>query len=296
MATFAKSTFSAASYAAFRPTYPQQVFTTILNYHEGPKKLCLDLGCGHGPVSRTLAASFTSVIGTDPSAGMVKQAISSTAEDNVNFRQASAEDLSFIDDGSLDLVVAGQAAHWFDYSKVWPELKRTLRKGGTVAFFGYKDNVFVDYPKATSIMDHYIYGPGEDLMGMYWEQPGRNILRDQLRAIEPPEVDFGDVKRLEYEPGTNGPKSGTLGERLMHKKFNLGQMESYGRTFSAYHGWLEAHPKRTPHAEGGPGDIIDEMFKKILEAEPEWKKEGDNWREKVVETEWGSAILLARRK
>lgn len=227
---------------------------------------------------------------------MVKQAVSTTKEANVKFRQAFAEDLDFVEDRSLDLVVAGQAAHWFDFGKVWPELQRKLRTGGTLAFFGYKDNVFVDYPNATSTMDHYVYGPDKNLMGMYWEQPGRNILRDRLRAVVPPEQDFEDVRRLEYEPGVNGCNSGTLGERLMYKHLKLGEMESYVRTFSAYHGWLQAHPDRKPRAEGGPGDIVDEMFDKLLEVEPDWQKEGDNWREKVVETEWGSAMLLARKK
>jgi hypothetical protein len=34
----------------------------------------------------------------------------------------------------VDLVVAGQAAHWFDYPKVWKQLTRSVRSGGTVAF------------------------------------------------------------------------------------------------------------------------------------------------------------------
>jgi len=296
MATFAKSTFSAASYAAFRPSYPPTVFRTVLDYHRGPKNLCLDLGAGHGLISRELSPSFKRVIGTDPSAGMVKQAISSTKEKNVEFCVASAEDLSFVEDGSLDMVVAGQAAHWFNYSKVWPELKKKVRSGGTLAFWGYKDNYFVDFPKATKILDHFCYGPGEDLMGMYWEQPGRSILRDRLRAVVAPESDWTDVTRIEYEPGTQGANSGTLGERLMYKTVTLGEMEGYARTFSAFHGWQEAHPERKAKMEGGEGDVVDEMFEEMLKEEGGWRKEGANWREKKVECEWGSAILLARRK
>jgi SAM-dependent methyltransferase len=128
---------------------------------------------------------------------MIKQAISSTPPDkypNVEFREASAEDLSFIEDGSLDIVVAGQAAHWFDYARVWPEIARKLRKGGTVAFWGYKDNVFVDHPKATKILDEYCYG--DRTMGPFWEQPGRDILRDKYRNIIPPPSLFEEVERI----------------------------------------------------------------------------------------------------
>lgn len=72
------------------------------------------------------------------------------------FVQGSGEDLSkaIPDDGSVDLIIAGtyglakshqslsayilveaQAAHWFDWSKVWPETSRVLRKNGTAAFW-----------------------------------------------------------------------------------------------------------------------------------------------------------------
>jgi SAM-dependent methyltransferase len=227
---------------------------------------------------------------------MIKQATSSTEESNVSFRQASSEELGFIEDGTLDMAVAGQAAHWFDYGKVWPELQRKLRKGGVVAFWGYKDNVFVNYPKATKILDHYCYGLGPELMGQYWEQPGRNILRGRLAAIKPPESVFEDITRVEYEPGTSGPNTGSLGERLMHRKFKLGEMEGYARTFSAYVNWAEAHPDRKPKELGGQGDVIDDMFDAMRQAEPDFAAMGESWRELEVDSEWGSIILMARKK
>jgi len=227
---------------------------------------------------------------------MITQAISSSSSTqypNIKFKQASAEDLSFIEDGALDMVVAGQAAHWFDYAKVWPELGKKMRKGGTLAFWGYKDNYLVNYPKATTILDHYCYD--SDTMGPFWEQPGRNILRDLYRDITPPPSDWESVKRIEYQPSTSGPRSGT-GECLMHSTMKLGEMEGYVRTFSSYHNWMAEHPQQKAQKDGGEGDIIDEMFEKMLQVEPEWKKQGENWRDFPVENEWGSVILLARKK
>ncbi|KUJ10487.1 putative Trans-aconitate 3-methyltransferase [Mollisia scopiformis] len=288
MTTFAKTGFNALSYAAFRPTYPPQVFKTVLTYHRGPSSLLLDLGCGHGLISRELSPSFTRVLATDPSSSMITQATSSTPPSkypNIECRQASAEDLSFIPDGTLDMVVAGQAAHWFDYSKVWPELGRKMRKGGTLAFWGYKDNTFVENPKATKILDHYCYG--EETMGPYWEQPGRNILRDKYRDISPPEKEWEDVVRVEYEPGTEGKGSGE-GEVLMSRRMKLGEVERYLRTFSAYHDWKAEN--------GAERDILDRMFEEMVEGEPEWKAAGEKWRDVEVENEWGSVILMARKK
>lgn len=227
---------------------------------------------------------------------MIAQARSSTPTSqypNVTFRQASAEDLEFIEDGSLDMVVAGQAAHWFNFDVVWSEIGRKLRKGGTLAFWGYKDNYFVDYPKATKVLDEYCYG--EQFMGPFWEQPGRNILRDLYKDIVPPEKDWVDVERVLYEPDTKGKGSGK-GEVLMEKKLKLGEMEGYARTFSAYWNWMAKHEGVKSRKDGGEGDIVDEMFDTMLEVEPEWKAKGENWRDLEVENEWGSIILLARKK
>lgn len=283
-----KATFNAASYATFRPSYPPKLFQTVLSYHRGPKNFLLDLGCGHGLIAREFAPSFTRILATDPSPVMIAQAKStstSAAHSNISFAVGTAEDLSAVADGSLDMIVSGQAAHWFNYEAAWPEIARKVRKGGTLAFWGYKDNYFVDYPKATEVLDHYCYG--DSTMGPYWEQPGRSILRDLYRDIKPPAGEWEDVERIEYEPGTKGKGSGE-GTLLMEKRLKLGEMEGYARTFSSYHNWKAKH--------GDEKDMVDIMFEKMLEAEPEWKKQGEAWRDFEVENEWGSVILLARKK
>ncbi|KAF8218220.1 hypothetical protein K438DRAFT_20579 [Mycena galopus ATCC 62051] len=69
---------------------------------------------------------------------MVKVAQNSIPEplkSRVEFRQAIAEDLSFIEDGTVDLITAAQSAHWFDWTRAWPELGRILKPGGTFAFW-----------------------------------------------------------------------------------------------------------------------------------------------------------------
>jgi ubiquinone/menaquinone biosynthesis C-methylase UbiE len=267
----------------------------VLAYHSGPTNSLLDLGAGHGPVSRYLSPSFETVISTDPSPSMIAQARSSTPQSkypNITFRQASAEDLEFIEDRSLDMVVAGQAAHWFDFKTVWPEIGRKVRRGGTLAFWGYKDNIFVDYPKATKVFDKYCYGDG--YMGPFWEQPGRNILREKYHDIVPPGNEWEEVERIEYEPGTGGKGTGE-GEVLMEKSLKLGEVEGYARTFSAYWNWMAKHEGVKSRKDGGEGDIVDEMFDEMLEVEPEWKAKGKDWRDVEVENEWGSVILMARR-
>ena len=61
----------------------------------------------------------------------------------------------------------------------------------------------------------------------------------------------------------------------MHKKAKLGEIEGYTRTFSSYHNWMAEHNEQKAKKDGGEGDIVDEMFAKMLEAEPAWKAEGE---------------------
>lgn len=204
---------------------------------------------------------------------------------NASYEVSSAESLSFLSDNSVDMVVAGQAAHWFDYPKLFEELNRVVRPGGTLAFWGYKDHTFVDYPSATKLTDHYAYDLSPELMGPYWQQPGRSILQNKLRAIKPDEYGWKDVQRIEYEPGTNGKGSGE-GTLLMSKRLTVSQAKGYVKTWSSYHAWLEKFGKKL----GDKGDIIEELFAKIAEKDPEFKNEDFE-----VDVEWGSAILMARK-
>ncbi|KAK2024485.1 methyltransferase domain-containing protein [Colletotrichum zoysiae] len=309
MSVFARSTFSAAGYAAFRPSYPASLFKMVLAYHKPSSAdgTALDLGCGPGVVARELAPHFGRVLGVDPSAGMVRQASESTRDPKITFRQGGAEDLSSIaGDATVDLAVAGQAAHWFDYRRAWPELARVVRRGGTLAFWGYKDNILVGFPAVNEILEHFCYGEGEaapgsgwETMGRYWERPGRQILRDNLEAVVPPESDWTAVRRIVYDPDRRTAQVGTGREAeaaWQRKRLKLGEFEGYVRTFSAYVGWRDAHPEVKSRAEGGEGDLADLLFDRLLEAVPEWKAKGDKWREVEVEGVWGTVVILAKRR
>ena len=51
-------------------------------------------------------------------------------------RKGSAEELPF-PDGSVDLLTAASAAHWFDQSRFLAEACQVLKPGGCVALLGY---------------------------------------------------------------------------------------------------------------------------------------------------------------
>lgn len=286
------------------------LFRTILDFHNvhrsapAKSKTLLDIGCGHGLISRQLSPHFTSATAIDPSAGMVEQASRLTTDAKINFKQAGAEDLSFLEDGSVDLAVAGQVAHWFDYKRAWPELARVVRRGGGLAFWGYKDSIMVGYPQLFPIYHHFVYGtgkirPGLEALGRFWENPGRSVLKDSYAAIVPPQAEWEDVTRIIWEPDTSptgGIEKAPQEALWLRKQLKLGEYEGYLRTYSSFNNWRVEYPDKKSKAEGGEGDIVDAMLEAFVDAVPEWKAMGDDaWRDVEVECVWRTCLLLARK-
>jgi ubiquinone/menaquinone biosynthesis C-methylase UbiE len=105
-----------ADYAAYRPTYPMALVDALAEACAGTED-ALDVGCGTGQLSVLLARRFGRVIATDASA---KQIEAADPHDGVEYRVATAE-ASGLPDASVDLVVAAQAAHWFDLPAFYRE-------------------------------------------------------------------------------------------------------------------------------------------------------------------------------
>ena len=159
-----------------------------------------------------------------------------------------------------------------------------------MAFWGYKDPVLVDFPRVSEVLNQFTYGPDpEREMGAYWPK-GREYVRDKLRVIRPPDECFGYVERVEYEPGTQGRRSGE-GTLFMERDATVGETKAYLRTYSSFHGWQEVHPDQTARDKGGEGDLIDWMFDEMANHDG-----GLGDENKVVRMEWGSGLVMARRK
>lgn len=91
----------------------------------------LDVGCGPGVLTLTLAHLFAEVVGVDPDAGMLAEGerrASAAGIGNVRWVQARAEELS--DDlGPFRVVSFGQSFHWMDRDVVASIMLRLLKPG-----------------------------------------------------------------------------------------------------------------------------------------------------------------------
>ncbi len=100
---------TAAAYAAYRPIYPTALADFLAEI--APRShLAWDAGCGSGQLSVLLADRFARVMATDASAEQIAHA---TPRPHVAYVVARAEACALAD-GTVDVAVAAQAAHWFD--------------------------------------------------------------------------------------------------------------------------------------------------------------------------------------
>jgi SAM-dependent methyltransferase len=119
-------------YDRARPDYPPAALA-ILSVQPG--ELVADVGAGSGIFSRQLANSLPDarVVGVEPGADMRRAAeAASHQRPNLSFVAGAAEALPF-PDGSLALVTAATAAHWFNRPLFYAQAFRCLREGGRLA-------------------------------------------------------------------------------------------------------------------------------------------------------------------
>lgn len=122
-----------ADYASFRPSYPPEL-PGLLAQLPAATTAALDVGCGTGQLTATLAPHFDTVLGVDPSESQIANA---TGPSNVAFQIGAAELLPN-EDESVDLITVAQAAHWIDdLPAFYDEARRVGAQGSALALISY---------------------------------------------------------------------------------------------------------------------------------------------------------------
>ena len=119
-------------YNQARPDYPPAALA-MLSVQRGA--LVADVGAGTGIFSRQLAHALSDarVVGVEPGVDMRRAAEAASQElANLSFVEGAAEALPF-PDGSLTLVTAATAAHWFNRPLFYGEAFLCLCEGGRIA-------------------------------------------------------------------------------------------------------------------------------------------------------------------
>jgi SAM-dependent methyltransferase len=131
-------------YDRVRPGYPDELFADLVAISGMTEKSSvLEVGCGTGQATRSLAAFGCSVTAIEPGEAMAALARQRLAAfGNVRVETATFED--WADRGArFDVIVAASAWHWVDPSIGWRRAHDLLNPGGWMALLG---NVVVRRP------------------------------------------------------------------------------------------------------------------------------------------------------
>ncbi|GBN05361.1 Putative methyltransferase DDB_G0268948 [Araneus ventricosus] len=154
-------------YSSYRKDNPTEVIEKIIAFLKEkvpePLQTAVDVGCGSGQSTVILAPYFKRVHGSDVSEAQIEQAKATRSLPNVTYAASPAEKLPF-EDGSVQLLTAATALHWFDLDTFLPEARRVLCVNGVMAVYGYLnmkplfedpqkadqfDKIFEEYNKTT---------------------------------------------------------------------------------------------------------------------------------------------------
>jgi SAM-dependent methyltransferase len=169
----------AAAYTRYRPTYPQALFAWLAGLTER-HDLAWDCGCGNGQAAIGLAPYYRQVMATDPSRQQIENAI---PHERVRYAVASAE-ASGLEPASIDLVVAAQALHWFDFDRFYAEVQRVAVPGGILAAISYGEVRLEGAPE--KVVSRFYH----DLIGPYWP-PERHYVDEHYTTVPFPFPEIG---------------------------------------------------------------------------------------------------------
>lgn len=160
----------AQTYAQHRPRHPGELFRWLASIAPR-RRLAWDAGAGSGQAAVELARYFEQVVATDPSQDQLDHAF---PHERVEYRHERAETAS-LEVGSVDLVTAAVAAHWFELDDFYAEVRRVAAPGCVIAAWTYHRHVIE--PAIDRELEHVM-----DELGPFWPPRFRHV-REAYRAL-----------------------------------------------------------------------------------------------------------------
>ncbi len=121
------------NYVKYRPTYPSDVLVRLRDVGVlAENSVVADIGSGTGISSKLFLENGYDVFGVEPNTEM-REAAEEFLRNETRFHSVNgtAEETN-LKDNSIDLVLAGQAFHWFNAEKSKLEFQRILKPNGNV--------------------------------------------------------------------------------------------------------------------------------------------------------------------
>ncbi|KAG0680444.1 hypothetical protein C6P40_002350 [Pichia californica] len=317
MSAFASKNFQSHDYALHRPSYSIDFFKYIFKFGNLSEVIkdelsIVDIGCGPATCelvfipylielieSKQLNLNKIKIYVTDISSTMINEAestlnnlllnkLSKSIKNifEIKFLVISGENLNnIINESSVDLVIAAECVHWINPNPWLNSMKSILKSNtGVLAYWGYVDPVFIGHEgekeninKANDFYNDFVYEE-EGKLGVYWQQPGRKILRGLCKDINnivfQDTESWNDVITVYRDPSKNDIK---ILDRLINNDINFKiddevlkmiksitfeQFLQYTDTWSSSHKWNENHNE---------DEKVSKLFYKGLNKITNWK-------------------------
>jgi SAM-dependent methyltransferase len=168
-----KDHFSVAArgYSQHRPGYPPELFAWLARVAPG-HAVAWDCATGNGQAALGLAEHFERVVASDAS---TEQIANRRPHERVDYLVALAE-ASALRPASCDLISVAQSAHWFDFERFYPEVRRVARPGGVLALWTY--SLFAIEATIDDLLGRFY----RDVVGAYWP-PERRFVEQHYRTL-----------------------------------------------------------------------------------------------------------------
>ena len=229
----------AEKYARYRWRYAAQAVQTITEVTGiNRESRAADIGAGTGILTRELTGSVGLIYAVEPNPEMravARRELAAYPSCRIVDGRAEATTL---EDGSLDLVTAAQATHWFEPRAARKEIRRILKPGGWLAILRNYDTdrelglaLEKIFPAET---DTAVLKVGDDTPRFFYYE-GRKFERHEFpfTTRQPWETFFGSLCTASYAPDEGSPlfASFEASARQVFQEFSAGgSIEQHGVT------------------------------------------------------------------
>lgn len=210
-----KSRFSnrVENYAKYRPDYPKEI-VSFLRKTIGltEKHIIADIGSGTGISSKIFLDNGNQVYGIEPNREM-REAGEKYLSNYTNFHsiEASSEDTK-LECESIDMIISGQAFHWFEPEATRKEFLRILKPNGYVVLFSNRrkssNNEFMsNYAELISkyAQEEFSKPLNTDKSYFFDLKPIHQIVFPNLQVFDLKRLK-GDLVSYSYIPNEGDPK------------------------------------------------------------------------------------------
>lgn len=185
------------NYVKYRPHYPEGIID-FLSRECGLTKdtVIADIGSGPGISSEHFVANGNRVLAVEPNDDMRNAAEKIYGSDkNFVSIKGTAEETN-LEDNCCNMIIAGQAFHWFDKKKCRKEFQRILKPGGYVVLMwnlrGGFSGIMEDYEQ---LISKY----GNDYVRLYKDDVNEDEIREFFHPSQMYTKPFVNFQELTYE-------------------------------------------------------------------------------------------------